>query len=452
MGALRRGVKNSFRNVIRTMSVVLILGISFALALVMILSLQAVRQRISNVSSTSGNTISIAPAGFGRFGFGGGNPLTAANLSTIESTPHVATVVASVTDRLVNPATASSGGFFGGRSQNSNSTTTPTSPIAPGTLGDRFGGGSGGTFVPPVQATGTNDPIHAFGGTGASITIIAGKAFAGSSSSPEALVGMTLAAKNALKVGSTFTAYAKSFTVDGIFKTNSTFSNASLILPIATVESLSGITGPASVTVNVDSIANLSSTSSALQARLGTSATTVTVGTPGSQAVVSSYNAIQQVSLYSLVGALVAASIILLLCMLMIVRERRREIGVLKASGSSNRGVVACFVTESFTLTVLAGVVGVALGALLANPVLGVIQRSTSSNTGSGRFGGGGFAPRLGGAGFSPGTALRDLHAAVGPSILLYGIAAALGIALLGSAVPAYLIVKVRPAVVMRSE
>jgi putative ABC transport system permease protein len=119
---------------------------------------------------------------------------------------------------------------------------------------------------------------------------------------------------------------------------------------------------------------------------------------------------------------------------------------------------VGTFVTEALTLTVLGGILGVILGALLANPVLSVLEKSTSSSTGggfAGRFGGGppgGFTGRFGGAGFRPAAAISDLHAAVGPSILLYGILAAVGIALIGSAVPAYLIAKVRPAEVMRSE
>jgi putative ABC transport system permease protein len=263
------------------------------------------------------------------------------------------------------------------------------------------------------------------------------------------MVGSALATKNDLHVGSTFSAYDKTFTVEAIYTTNSTFSNAGLIMPIKTVENLSGVAGATSVTANVDSIANVSSTASALQASLGTSVATVTVGTPGTQSTVQSYNTIEQISLYSLVGALIAGSIILLLSMLMIVRERRREIGVLKAFGSSNHGIVSTFITEAMTLTLLGGVFGIILGALLANPILGVLE-SSNSNTPS-RFGGGRFGG-FAGAGFNPSRAINDLHAAVGPSILVYGILTAVGIALIGSAVPAYLIAKVRPAEVMRSE
>jgi putative ABC transport system permease protein len=316
-------------------------------------------------------------------------------------------------------------------------------------LGNRFGGGNGGTFVPPVQVTGTNEPTNSSVVGATSLTITSGSAISGNSSADVAIVGSSLAAKNDLSVGSTFTAYGATITVEGIYKTNSTFSDAGFIMPFKTVETLSGVAGATSVSVTVDSIANVTSTAASLQSSLGSTVATVTVGTPGSQAVVSSYNSIEQISLYSLVGALIAGAIILLLSMLMIVRERRREIGVLKAFGSSNHGVVNTFITEAMTLTVLGGLLGVVLGALLANPVLSVLENSSSSG---GTRGGGGFGGRFGGAGFRPGAVISGLHAAVGPSILLYGVLAAVGIALVGSALPAYLIAKVRPAEVMRSE
>jgi putative ABC transport system permease protein len=448
MGTLRRGTKNAFRNTIRTVSIVLILGISFGLALVMILAHQAVAQRITAVSASSGNTISVTPAGFGGLGFGGGNPLSTSALTTIKSTPHVVSVAEAITGRLTNAASSSSqGGFFGGPT-NPNATTTLTSPISPGSLGRTFGGGSASAFTPPVQATGTNQTTSASVLNASSFRLVSGAAISGSSTADVAEVGATLATKNGLTVGSTFSAYKKTFTVVGIYTTNSTFTNAGMIIPIRTMEALSGVSGPTSATVTVDSIANLSATASTLQAKLGASVATVTVGTPGTQATVDSYNSIESISLYSLVGALIAGSIILLLSMLMIVRERRREIGVLKAFGSSNHGIVSTFITEAMTLTLLGGVFGVLLGALLANPILGVLARNSSTSSGPGGLPGG----RLAGAGFRPGQAIADLHAAVGPDILLFGILAAVAIALIGSAVPSFLIAKVRPAEVMRSE
>jgi putative ABC transport system permease protein len=47
---------------------------------------------------------------------------------------------------------------------------------------------------------------------------------------------------------------------------------------------------------------------------------------------------------------------------------------------------------------------------------------------------------------------LSSIHAAVGWSIILYGLAAAVIIAVVGSALASFLIAKVRPAEVMRAE
>jgi len=50
------------------------------------------------------------------------------------------------------------------------------------------------------------------------------------------------------------------------------------------------------------------------------------------------------------------------------------------------------------------------------------------------------------------GNALRNLHAVVNWELLLYGLLAAIIIAVIGSAIPSYIIAKVRPAEVLRSE
>ena len=97
----------------------------------------------------------------------------------------------------------------------------------------------------------------------------------------------------------------------------------------------------------------------------------------------SSLDNVKTIATYSLVGALVAGSVIIFLSMLMIVRERRREIGVLKAIGSSNAKISWQFVTEALTLTGMAAVIGVVAGVILSNPVLDALV-SSSSNTASG--------------------------------------------------------------------
>jgi putative ABC transport system permease protein len=138
--------------------------------------------------------------------------------------------------------------------------------------------------------------------------------------------------------------------------------------------------------------------------------------------------------------------------MIMIVRERRREIGVIKAIGGSNLKVMGQFMVESVTFTIMAAVIGIALGVVAGNPITRLlVNNSTTSSTVGG--GGGGFGGGGGGRGFGlVRHNFTTIHAAIGWDILLYGIAAALIIAVIGSGLASFFIAKIRPAEVMRVE
>jgi putative ABC transport system permease protein len=258
-----------------------------------------------------------------------------------------------------------------------------------------------------------------------------------------------------LKVGSTFTAYGATFTVAAIYDAGNTFANAGLIMPLPTVQRLSGQTGDiTSATVTVDSVDNLNSTTAAITKKLGSAADVVNSQTTATTAIAPLKN-IKTISLFSLIGAVVAGAVIILLTMLMIVRERRREIGVMKAIGASNLKTTLQFVCEAITFTVLGAIIGLGIGVAAASPLTKVLVNNSSSSTNSvsvpGGGGGGGFRiARSFGANSI--TNIKNIQTTIGWSILLYGFLAALLIAILGSAIPAYLISKVRPAEVMRAE
>jgi putative ABC transport system permease protein len=448
MSTIVRGVRNAFRNTIRTGGVTVILALSVGLALVMLLSLKTVQSRIATVQSSVGNNITISPAGARGFE-GGGTPLTGANADSVRAIAHVSSVKATLNDRLT-PSTD----------------TNLASAIDPGTLGNRFrnrgfGGGEGqggsqsaapgrGTFQIPIMVTGASDLSDAtIGGAASTVKVTAGTAIDANSKGNIADIGKGLASKNNLSVGSTFTAYSQKFTVTGIYDAGNTFANAGMIIPLATEQSLSGQTGQVSqITATIDDIGNVSSAVTAIQNKLGSAADVVSQQDQANNAIQPLQN-IKSISTYSLIGALAAGSVIIFLTMLMIVRERRREIGVLKAIGASNIKITTQFVAEALTLTTAGAVVGVIGGALLSDPILRLLQ-TPSMQAQSGGFGGGGRGfGRVFAAG---GQNLRSLHAVVGYDILLYGLAAALIIAVLGSAIPAFAIAKVRPAEVMRGE
>lgn len=455
MNAITRGVKNTFRNSIRTVGIIAILTVAIALSISMLVARDAVNTKISSVRATTGNTISVSPAGF--FGFsGGGTALTTADIDKISSIAHVTSVRSAFTQRLTS------------------TDTSLTAPTPSGTLGNQFGGGfggggggfgGGGTFTPPVRVVGTNSPGTALvGGAngGGTEKLTAGTAFAANSSADVAVVGTNLASTNSLKVGSTFTAWGKTITVVGIYSAQSTFADSEVLMPLATVQTLSG--NPHSIdsaTVYVDSVDNVSAVQRQIKAQLGTAADVTNVQQQA-EAQLAPLNSVKTITTYTLIGTVIGAGIILLLSMLMIVRERRREIGVLKALGAPNGSVIRQFIAEATTFTVLGSLFGFIAGILLANPITTTLvnNSSNSATTGGGRFGfgGGGFGGGGGGGGFhfggfrSFGNALTSVHTSVGWSTLAFAFVIALLVAVIGSSVAVATIARVRPAEVLRSE
>ncbi|MDQ1279696.1 MAG: transporter permease [Thermoproteota archaeon] len=84
--------------------------------------------------------------------------------------------------------------------------------------------------------------------------------------------------------------------------------------------------------------------------------------------------------------AVVATSLIVLFIMLYTVRERTHEIGIFKAIGFSNGNIMSQFMLEGILMSVIAGVVGVAIGViaapLLSSLLLPSATRFTSNSPG----------------------------------------------------------------------
>lgn len=458
MNPVSRGIRNAFRNQIRTFSIVIILGLSIGLSLSMLVARQAVQTKIETVKSSIGNTITITPAGVQGFQ-GGGEPLTTEQLKNISTIPNVTNVTETLSDRLTtdntNLTSAIEAGSFGRRQANNSGVNFSGPP--PETISSSTTGSSSTqitrSFTPPVVATGvsTTDLPSVYGGS--TVTFTSGQAIDASKDVNEAVVGKALATKNNLVVGSTFTAYGSTIKVVGIYDTGTTFSNAGLVFSLATLQRLSSQPNAVtSATVTVNSIDNAENTTTAVKTALGSSADVVNNQDTAKNAV-APLESVKTIATFSLIGALLAGSIIILLTMVMIVRERRREIGVMKAIGASNSKTVSQFISEAITLTALGMVVGLIIGVAGASPITKVLVNNSSSTTTMTTQQGQGQGPRgLREFGNNSLTSIKNVQTSVGPAILLEGIAAALVIAIVGSAIPAFLISKVRPAEVMRAE
>lgn len=447
MGIISRGVKNAFRNNIRTFSIIVILSISIAMALVMFMSLKTVNSKIDSVKSNIGNFLTVSPAGIRGFE-GGGELLTSEDTAKISQINGVSKVASTLMDHLSNTTTnlspATDAGSFGKRQQREESgNTTEEAPA------DAPGHG----FQMPVMVSATSDLSMISSLNISQLNITSGQIFDSGSSDNVALLGSALATKNNLAVGSTFQAYSKNIEVVGIFDGGNQFANTLAIMPLTTLQTLSDQTGQInSAIVQTSSIDQLSSVETQIKNQLGTKAD-VTSNQDTSDKALAPLENIKSISIYSLIGSVIAGGIILFLAMIMIVRERRREIGVLKAIGSSNAGIVNQFVIEAMVLTFLSSIIGIIIGALLSNPVLKILVSNNTATQTGGDPASHGAMMRMG-ASVVNGTqgAIKGLTATVGIDIILYGVLAAIVIAIIGSAIPAFIIAKIRPAEVLRSE
>lgn len=455
MNVVSRGIRNAFRNQIRTFSIVVILGLSMGLALAMLVARQAVENKIQTVKSSIGNTITISPAGSRGFE-GGGEPLTTDQLTKVTKVTNVTKVTETLADRLTsentNLVSAIDAGTLGNRRASDSGVSFQQAPPDQAFVREQSSSGTTitRTFTPPVTITGTNDVSsnNVFGGN--SVTFTSGQNLDPTKDEDKAIVGKSLAEKNSLNVGSTFTAYGKTITVAGIYDTGNTFANNGLIMSLPALQRLSGQTSSVTnATVTVNSIDNIDTAVTAIKTILGSAADVVSNQDTAKDAIAPLEN-VRTISTYSLIGAVITGAIIILLTMMMIVRERRREIGVMKAIGASNGTTMLQFISEAITLTVLGMVIGLVVGVAAANPITKVlINNSSSSQTVASPGQGGPRLFRTIGSGLQD---VKNVKANVGLDIIGYGMGAAIIIAIVGSALPAYLISKIRPAEVMRVE
>src|SRR5260221_13236261 len=89
---------------------------------------------------------------------------------------------------------------------------------------------------------------------GSTPTLVAGRTFqASDATSYVAMMSQTLAENNSLTVGSTFTLKGKTFTIIGLYTTDQEFANNSLVVPLATMQSVFSLSGVDSITVYAQS-------------------------------------------------------------------------------------------------------------------------------------------------------------------------------------------------------
>jgi putative ABC transport system permease protein len=132
--------------------------------------------------------------------------------------------------------------------------------------------------------------------------------------------------------------------------------------------------------------------------------------------------------------------------MLTSVLERTKEIGVLKALGSSSRGILTVFLAEAVVTGLIGGFIGVTAGFLLSFLVIGALS-GTLSVPGFGGGGGaratslvtsGGGAASFGGPTASTASSTLAITPAITPELMVLAILLAVAISTFGGLIPAW--------------
>jgi putative ABC transport system permease protein len=256
-------------------------------------------------------------------------------------------------------------------------------------------------------------------------------------------------------VGDTVTILGQPFTVVGIYSPSSVAGTQMLYMNLTDAQTLTNNTGYiTSLTVFAQNSGDVTAVASAIstlhpeltvttaqdrESTLQTEESGYTTALANAQA---SDNQTNSTAIEEIVVVVLATSLIVLFVMLYTVKERTKEIGTLKAIGFSNSAVMSQFMLEGVLLSMIAGVVGIAIGMVAAPTIASSLLPSV------------GAVPRGAGAVIISGTTRFGglAVATLTPELVLLGFGVAILLGTLGSLYPAWRAAKIRPAEAMRYE
>jgi putative ABC transport system permease protein len=423
MSAVRRSLRNLIRSPLRTGGIVAILAVSIGLALIMVTVHGATENQLGSIGQQIGTEITVSPAG--RFGTMGGNgTLAQEDVDKLSDIPHVASVQESVETQYTGDSLQSA--------------------VEQGTFGGQGGGPvirTRGIIVMGLD-TATENPTLLGGGQ---MNITEGRYFTADDNDADVMVvGQALADENSLATGSTVGINGTSVEVIGIYDSGQVFGNNMLIMPVGTVQRLFNLSGVTSVTVQADNVNNVDAVVSSIREIFPTSVADVTTAQSMYQGINSSVTGAENTSTIAMIAGFAVAVVVILFSVILMVRQRVKEIGILKAIGASNRQIGLQLGGEALAMSVIAAVIGALITYPLAQKVANLLV--TSPGGGFVISGGGGF---FGGGGV---TRVAGINVAVSPEVFLYAVGIAVALAVVASIFPAWYISRIKPAEVLRYE
>jgi putative ABC transport system permease protein len=414
-------VKNVLRNKSRTFMVIFIISLCICVYLSMTIVNRSIGERTVALSEDIDTTITIRPAGE----FGGmtggmpGDPMATSSepideeiITRVETTAHVASVQVLAMSMETSSSSSSQPG--------------------PGRMGTQVLG-----EYPGVE-------LVLFGG--GSLSLLTGRELnAGDASENVALVGSGYKNESGSGVGDIITLNGTSFSVVGVFTSGSMFGDRTVIVPYNVFKTTYDIDGPSMLYVTVDSVGNMDTVEASLKNALGDDYDVVPLTEMSGVGLQESIDSIVANSALGAQVALITAGAVMIFVMILVTRERIKEIGVLKALGFRNSKIVSQFMTESISLAAIAFIVGILL-TVVAGPFVASALLQTSSYT-SGISGGG---PPGGGRPDVNINVISQTDFSISTELAIFTFILVLILGLLGSLYPTIRAMRLQPAEALR--
>lgn len=407
MSTINRGLRNIFRKPSRAIGVIVIIGISLGIFLTMSIVADSIYDEAVTVSEGVDTTIIISLAGSGP---GSSETMDEVVLEQIEASDASSNIIS-------------------------------VQPIAQNRVGSPREGG----FILQGQ-----DPSVELATTdGSTITLESGRLLQyPDQNQPVAIIGSNYAETNGVTVGDEVMLEETSVEIVGVFNSESRFAGNSIIAPYQTVITIYNLSGPNQIYVKVDFIGNRDAVAEELRATLGDDIDVVPLTDIQADALQESINNIVGNSELGTWFALITAVTVMIFTMILITRERIKEIGLLKAIGLTNRKIIAQFMVESMGLATMGFVVSL-LFALVAGPAIQDYMYGSSSTSAPSGFGG----KRQGGTLASTTTnSFEQIDFSLAPELVAFTLVLALFLGIIGSLYPIIKALKLNPADALRYE
>jgi len=360
MSLVSRGVRNLFRNKARTAVVILIVGFAIAIFLSASMVSSSISTNMFKLSASLDTTITVRPAGTSNFGMMGQSQETMNDsiLSQIWSVSHVSTV-----DPVIS------------KMENDQSSNTSGPGFARGRM---------------VQGMDPSQPIFlTFGGTP---TISSGRALTSNDTRAYVtVIGKEYANTSGLSVGSAISLNGSALTVVGVYTSGTQFGDRTIIIPYETAKAVYNLTGMNTVYVTVDLVGSMDQAVQDLKSVLGSSydvsALSSTTGDRAGQ-MQSSIDATVSSSNFGKWASLLTAGAVMAFVMVLVIRERTKEIGIMKALGFKDWKIASQLVIESIALALIGFAVGVIIAQVGAPYFASMFIGSRSTTDTNGPSGG----------------------------------------------------------------